>query len=221
MSSGAKRAMPCRDRIESRMGTNNVHAGEDGDGAGGVADDGADAQAEEGEEGQEGSRHATARSTPGCPSDAVGAPPESTAWPSKNDDEAERLADDQGARARRRRPWPSAARRAAAWQPGTSGSCPVPYSPLMARTPRTPRAREPSARPARDWLVGIEPLVPRRGDGAGRCGSTGRSTSSVPTTVMSSVHSVERSETSLVHSARMVWRSPARQARTCGGAVRR
>ena len=37
-------------------------------------------------------------------------------------DEAERLADRRGCRARPRRPWPSAARRGAAWQPGTSGS---------------------------------------------------------------------------------------------------
>ena len=34
---------------------------------------------------------------------------------------------------------------------------PEPYSPLMASTPSTPRASEPMARPARDWLVGSNP----------------------------------------------------------------
>ena len=34
---------------------------------------------------------------------------------------------------------------------------PVPYSPLMASTPRTPMAREATASPASDWFVGSNP----------------------------------------------------------------
>ena len=79
MSSGAKRAMLVRDGVE-QDGDQEGDAGEDRNGAGRVADHGADAQPEQGKEGEERSRqghhpqHAgLARARPS------GAPPESTA----------------------------------------------------------------------------------------------------------------------------------------------
>ena len=86
---------------------------------------------------------------------------------------------------------------------------PVPYSPLMTSTPRTPMASEARASPARDWLVGSKPWYHAR-EWCSAPWVDRNVTSSVPTAVTSRVHRVERNETSLVHSARMVWRSPAR-----------
>ena len=133
MSSGAKRAMLVRDGVESRMGTRNVHAGEDGDGAGGVTDHGADAQPEQGEEGEEGSGQGHRPQHARLPERRRGRAAREDGLTLEERDEAERLADDERAPARRRRPWPSAARPRRGMAASDERIVPVPYSPLMAR----------------------------------------------------------------------------------------
>ncbi len=158
-----------------------------------------------------------ARSTPGLArARPSGRRPTSTAWPTKNDSEAEHLADDQGAERRRRATFAAAARRGVAWPPGRSGWCRCRTRRSWTSTPRTPMASEPRASPARDWLVGSKPWYqPARMVRALRAAR--KVTSRVPTTVTSRVHLVERSERAW--STRPGWpgASPARQWRVVGG----
>ena len=98
----------------------------------------------------------TARSTPGWFSAAVGAPPERTACPRKKE---VKLSTSPITSA----PRPTTSTLAAMNTPrrGMAASeeriVPDPYSPVMASTPSTPMASEPTSRPLRDWAVGSNP----------------------------------------------------------------
>src|SRR5580692_5444116 len=159
----------------------------------------------------------TARSTPGCPRCAVGATPvDRMAWPKKK---ATKLMISPTTRVTRPTTVALAANRVS--HRGTAARdermVPDPYSPEMARTPRTPSASDPMASPAMAWFVGSQPENWYHWRGWCAAPLVERKvTSMVPRTVMPSSNFVERREASLLTSAATAWRKPTRPSRAAG-----
>src|SRR5580704_18394678 len=193
------------------------HAGKGRDRTGSMADDQAEAEPEECEQAQERPVRTTARSTPGCPRCAVGATPvDRMAWPKKK---ATKLRISPNTSVKRPTTVALAANRVS--RRGTAASdermVPDPYSPEMARTPRTPSASDPMASPAMAWLVGSQPKPWYHWRGWCAAPLVDRKvTSMVPSTVMPSSNFVERREASLLTSAATAWRKPTRPSRAAG-----
>ena len=97
---------------------------------------------------------------------------------------------------------------------------PLPYSPVMERTPRMPTTREARASPASAVLVGSKPWA-AVSPGWWRAPWVARKvTAMAPTTVIRRAHFVERRVSSLAHSALTACRRPARRPGTSSVAVR-
>ena len=96
----------------------------------------------------------TARSTSGCDSDAVGAEPDKSAWPRKNEREGDDLATPPGPAPRTRPPWRRAAPAGAARLPATARMAPAPYSALTVSTPKHAHGELAEIEPVRLMLVG-------------------------------------------------------------------
>src|SRR5579875_617705 len=157
----------------------------------------------------------TARATPGWLSTAWGADPERMACPMKNAAKASASLTTSATEPN--------TRTLAARTTGRRGMAvsvarmvPVPYSALTTSAPRTPMASWPRKNPVRLWRVGSKVSLSGRSvlvDHVWAVVAVARTPMPITATAVTArLQPVERTDHSLVHSARAAWRRAARPA---------